>query len=220
MNRFLLSIAIILCAVPFAAHAFDVSQASGRFGVAIVNNSEDSAPSPVLNTLGGSVELSFKDDYFLTLEPGLDLMWTNYEWYDGRRAAPTPAETGGGNNVFVLGLLMDVPVVFSFPIADRFSAAVSVGTAFLLRISMPGDTTAGYETQMADNLSKVSTYFWQAGRWWYPSASIRLNVWLQEGFTFALAVRGFLPLFNAWTKDAPFWDAAILHATLSMYVRL
>lgn len=220
MKTLLASLLLFLSSGFLWAQGLGVEAAVGRFGVAIIDNEEDSAPSPVLNTLGGGVSLSFREDFFITLEPGLDLMWTNYEWYDDRRAAPTPSETGGGNNVFVLGLLLDVPVVFSFPIADRFSGAFSVGPAFLFRISFAGDDTAGYEDEMAANLSRVAAYFWQGARWLYPSAALRLNVWLQEGFTFALGARGFLPVFNLWTKDAPFWDAAILHVTLSMYVDL
>lgn len=205
-----------------AAGAFglDLTTASGRFGVAIITNVEDSAPDPVLNTLGGSVELAFADGFFLTLEPGLDLMWTNYEWFEGRRAAPTPSETGGGNNVFVLGFLLDVPVVASFRFSERIGGAASAGLSFLFRASFAGDDSAAFESVMAENLSRVSAYFWQAARWLYPSAALRFDVYLQEGFTFAVGVRGFLPIFNAWTGDAGFWDSAILHVTLAMRVGL
>ncbi len=211
---------IVTLLAAMAAHSLDLTMASGRFGVAIITNTEPTAPNPVLNTLGGSLELTFREGYSLTVEPALDVLWTNYEWYEDRRAAPTPAETGGGNNVFVLGFLIDLPVVASFRFSERLSGAVSAGPAFLFRASFAGDTTAAVADLMAANLAKVSAYFWQAGRFFYPSAALRFDVFLQEGFTFAIGVRGFLPLFNAWAGDAGFWDAAILHVTLAMRVDL
>ena len=64
------------------------------------------------------------------------------------------------------------------------------------------------------------SYFWSSGRWFYPSAALRLDVSLQQGFTFAMGVRGFLPVFNAWTGDAAFWDHGALHVTMSMLMEL
>lgn len=203
-----------------SAWAMDLSVATGRFGVMIIRNVEDTAPNPVLNTLGGSVELTLGNLSFMTLEPGLDVMWSNYEWFEDRRAAPTPAETGEGNNVFVLGMLLDVPLVFSARFSERLGGAASIGTSLLFRASFAGDTTVGTEAAMAYNLSRVSAYFWQAGRWLYPSAALRFDVYVQDGYTFAVGLRGFLPLFNAWTGDVSFWDAAMLHVTLGMRVTL
>lgn len=201
--------------LPTVGHAIDLEAASGRFGVAVLNNTAPTAPSPILNTLGGSAIVSFAAGLPLTLEPGIDLYWANYEWFDGR-AVPTETERGQGNNVFVLGFLVDLPLYVTVRFNERLSGAFGLGPAFNLRTSFAGDTTAGFEPEMAANLASVSSYFWREGRWFMPAAAVRFHVFLQEGFTFAVGVKGFLPVYNAWAGDAPFWDHTILQVNLSM----
>ena len=204
--------------------AIDLVAFSGRFGVGIVHIAYEDAeqippPSPVtVSTLGGSVILSFEDGYFLSLEPSLDLLWTNYQWFEDRRAVPTESETTSTNNAFILGFFIDLPVVASFRINDRFGGSFALGPAFLLRAAFAGDPNAKDDPELKDNISSMLSYFWSGGRWFYPSATLRMNVFLQEGFTFALGIRGSMPLFNAWTRDVGFWDHGMLHITLGMII--
>lgn len=212
MKRILMAAGLAVAAL-CAASAMDFEAVSGRFGVAIVNNASDlGAASPVVNTLGGSAILSFSKGFFLSLQPGLDIFWTNYEWNSGR-AVPTEAETGGGNNAFVVGLLLDVPLTATVRFNERLGGAASLGTSFLLRAAFASDITD-------ENLSSIASYLWSSGRWFYPSASLRFDVYLQQNFTFAMGVRGFLPVFNAWSGNDNFWDEGILHVTMAMLVGL
>ncbi|MBN2875494.1 MAG: hypothetical protein JXM71_10410 [Spirochaetales bacterium] len=219
MNRFILVLGMTIALVAHAG-AWDIDAASGRFGIAIINNQTDAKPvRPVTNTLGGSMNVSFSKGFFLSLQPGLDLYWTTYKFYEGR-AVPTEQETGAGNNAFVLGFLVDLPLTATLRFNERLGAAASVGTAFLLRASFANDNTTLYADDMASNLAGIVSYFWSEGRWFYPSASLRFDVYLQEAFTFAFGARGFLPVFNAWTDNPNFWDEGILHVTMAMIVGL
>ncbi len=210
----------VAVAMTTVSGALDIDAASGRFGVAIINNQSDlGTVNPVVNTLGGSIVVSFAKGFFLTLQPALDLFWTNYELYEGR-AVPTELERGEGNNAFVLGFLLDLPLTASYAFNERIGVSGSIGTAFLMRASLAGDTTAAYETEMAANLAAIASYFWSRGRWFYPSASLRLEVFLQENFTFAFGARGFMPVFNSWTDNPSFWDEGILQITMAMIVGL
>jgi len=212
----------LLIALP--VRAIDLAAFSGRFGVGIIhiaydNEGQTPPPSPVsVSTLGGSLVLSFAEDFFLGLEPSLDLLWTNYQWFDGRRAVPTESENSSVNNAFVLGFLVELPLVASFRINDRFGGSFALGPAFLLRAAFAGDPNAKDDPELKDNMSRMLSYFWSAGRWFYPSATLRMNVFLQEGFTFALGVRGSMPIFNAWTQDVGFWDHGMVHITLGMII--
>lgn len=197
----------------------DFDYVSGRFGVAVQRNDANSTPDPVVNTLGASLGFGFGADSSFVLEPALDIMWTNYEWMNGR-AAPTPSESGGGNNIFVLAMLLDIPVYWNFPIGGRFSGSLGMGTAILMRASFPADKTPGYADEMKDNLSRAATYFWEAGRWFYPSAALRLSIWLQEGFSFALTGRAFYPLANLWNNEPALLDSSIIQVSLSVLVEL
>ncbi len=229
MKRYL---AITVCAL-IALHnlaAFDIEAATGRFGVDILNSDVPGiilAPSPVMNTLGGSAIFSFKEGFFLTFEPGLDLFWTNYENLDGR-AVPTETDRGAGNNVFVLGFLLDIPLTatvrfgpsVSEALPHRFAVAFSLGPAFVLRTVFKNDLTIGTETAMAANQQAIIDYFWAQGRWFYPAAGIRFEIALQERFNFLIGVREFLPIFNGWTNTTPFLDHNMLHIIISMRVKL
>jgi hypothetical protein len=222
-------IVTILIALPTQpTQALDLAAFSGRFGVGIMNIAYDSEeqsqvppppPSPVsVSTLGGSMTISFAEDFFLGLEPALDLLWTNYQWFDGRRAVPTEYEESSDNNAFILGFIIDLPLVASFRINDRLGGSFGLGPAFLLRAAFAGDPNARDDPDLKDNISSILSYFWSEGRWFYPSATLRMNVFLQEGFTFGLGVRGSMPVFNAWTKDVGFWDHGMLHITLGMII--
>jgi hypothetical protein len=210
--------------MPQPLQALDLTGFSGRFGVGIIQivfEEEDVSPPPTpvsVSTLGGSLMVSFADGYFLGMEPALDLLWTNYQWFDDRRAVPTEGENDSMNNAFVLGFLIDLPVVASFRINNNFGGSFGLGPAFLLRAAFAGDANAKDDPELRDNISSILSYFWSQGRWFYPSATLRMNVFLQEGFTFGLGVRGSMPVFNAWTGDTGIWDHGILHITLGMLI--
>lgn len=222
----LFGILCLLFSVSLAALDFD--SAVGRFGVAVINNSVIStAPSPVVNTLGGSIAISFSEGFWLQLEPGLDLLWTNYGNYDGR-AVPVAYETGAGNNVFVLGFLLDLPLVAAFrfgpvlvpELEKRFLLSLSLGPAFLLRAGFKGDTTLEYAEEMLANQAAVNRYFWELGRWFYPAAALRFETLLQDQFTFVLGVRALAAAANWWTGVVPWYDHLTIHVMLGMRVQL
>jgi len=203
-----------------AVGALDIEAASGRFGVIVIANEYDKTPVvPVTNTLGGSIVVSFSKGFFLSLQPSLDLYWTNYKWYEGR-AVPTETETGEGNNAFVLGFIVDLPVTATFAFSSRVGGAASLGPAFLLRAAFAYDQTPSEQDTMAANLSSIVGYFWQAGRWFNPSAALRFDVYLQENFTFAFGARALFPIHNLWNGGAALIDEGLLHITMAMIVGL
>ncbi len=212
------------CLCAMRAGALDFDAVTGKFGVAIINielldETAASAPTPVVNTLGASFNLLFSPDSPWAFAPALDLLWTNYEWSAAdNRALPTESEQNGLNNIFMLGFMLDAPVVRSFRFSERLGGAAQAGLAFLVRLSFPGDAQNADSEELQANMAKVSSYFWGKARWLYPSFGLRMDVFLQEGFTFALGFRYFLPIFNAWTDDAPFFDHGTLHITLGMRI--
>ncbi|HAP43341.1 MAG: hypothetical protein A2087_09450 [Spirochaetes bacterium GWD1_61_31] len=227
-RRIALSLCLACLGWSLSAQVNLLDSAIGRFGVIVINNTvPNSAPDPILNTLGGAVTITFADDFWLHLEPGLDLFWTNYGNDDGR-AVPVESEAGDGNNVFVLGFLLDLPLMASWHFGtmlyperrQRFTVGASLGPAFLFRAGFKGDTTAAYADKMVVNQAAVLDWFWQQGRWFYPSASLRFEALLQDDFTFVLGVRGFLAVSNLWTGLSPALDHAMLHVVLGMRIAI
>lgn len=214
----LVATTILLLVAPDRVHSLDIDAASGRFGVAIVyNGSGLGTVSPVVNTLGGSIHISFEEGFFLQVQPALDLFWTNYEW-NTDQAVPTEYERGQGNNAFVLGFLLDLPLTATARFNERLGGAFSIGPAFLFRAAFANDDTAEYEDEMTANLASMIAYFWSDGRWFYPSAGLRLHVFLQENFTFAFGVRGFMPVAGLWLGAADVFNEGILQVGMSMLV--
>jgi hypothetical protein len=116
----------------------------------------------------------------------------------------------------VLGFIVDLPITATFRFNERIGGAAAIGPAFVLRAAFANDDGP----DMDANLSSIVSYLWGSGRWFYPSASLRMDVYLQDNFTFAFGVRGSLPIFNLWTDSVSFFDESILHITMSMLVGL
>lgn len=199
--------------------ALDIEAASGRFGVAIIFNGSGVAgtSNQVVNTIGGSMALAIRKGYFLDLQPTLDFYWTNYEW-SGSQAVPTQVERGDGNNAFVVGFILSLPVTATTHFTERLGGSASIGPAFVMRAAFANDDSN--PVAMASNLASIVSYFWGAGRWFYPTASARLEVYLQQNFTFAFGARGFLQLANLWTDSPDFFDGSMLQITMSMLIGL
>ncbi|HOT59295.1 MAG TPA: hypothetical protein P5519_08040 [Spirochaetia bacterium] len=240
IKKYLCILAIFLTS--YSVFAFDITHAGGSLGVLIINNTvPESAPNPVVNTIGGFANFTFTSvpgfapgssvpgfapGFFLST--ALDILWLNYENRDGI-AVPTETETGNGNNVFVIGLLLDVPLGYVFyfgpPVTEslphRFSATLLAGTSFLFRICMNGDTTEAYASVMEQNRIAVAQYLWGNGRWFYPMISGKFGIVLQETFTFTVGAKWYIPIFNLWTTDDnSFFNASMLAIQLAMQISL
>lgn len=199
--------------------ALDIEAASGRFGVAVIFNGSDVAgtSNQVVNTIGGSMALAIRKGYFLDLQPTLDFYWTNYEW-SGTQAVPTQVEKGDSNNAFVVGFILSAPITATAHFTDRIGGSASIGPAFVMRAAFANDDNN--QTLMASNLASIVSYFWSSGRWFYPTASLRFEVYLQQNFTFGFGARGFLQLANLWTDSPSFFDGSILQITMAMLIGL
>ncbi|GAB1431977.1 hypothetical protein MASR2M29_06020 [Spirochaetota bacterium] len=214
--------AIILCMAifPHSVMAWDIESVSGRFGTLIINNQTDELPViPVVNTLGLSFGVSIGDNGFFSLEPALDLYWTNYKW-ENTHAVPTEVESGSGNNSWVLGFILDLPWTISVEFGNKMGAAFSLGTAFVMRAAFAADKAAGIKDIMAENKASIIQYFWQKGRWFYPSSALRFKINLINNFDFSVNVRALLPVYNAWTNPDHFFDEGMLHIFMLLAVGL
>jgi len=213
-------VALALCAMAITpASALDIEAAAGRFGVAIIFNGSGVAgtSNQVVNTIGGSMALAIRKGYFLDLQPTLDFYWTNYEW-SGTQAVPTQVEKGASNNAFVVGVMLSLPFTATMHFTDRMGGSASIGPALVMRAAFANDDTD--PALMASNLASIVSYFWSDGRWFYPTASARFEVYLQQNFTFAFSARGFLQLANLWTDSPSFFDGSILQITMAMLIGL
>ena len=69
----------LACILASRAVALDLDAFTGKFGVAVVriaptSSGEAIAPSPLINTLGMALNMRFAPDFFLSVEPSLDIL--------------------------------------------------------------------------------------------------------------------------------------------------
>ncbi|NLJ46138.1 MAG: hypothetical protein GX430_06220 [Treponema sp.] len=210
MKRTFLAAAMLLASV--CGFALELEYLNPRIGVILINNvitGGVGAPNALVNTLGASFSFQFRRNPRFSFDPGLDFYFTRYEWGADLRAHPTELETADA--AFVLGAILDAPVLWRVNLSDRFDLLVGGGGALVLRAAFGS----------SGDVPSIGTWFYRGLRWFYPDAQVRLAYRLQEKFTFEFIVRGFLPLFNALDPDAPsFFDHAMLNAGMGMRIKL
>ncbi len=169
-----------------------------------------SVANPSINfNLGAGVVFPLSRNPQWAFEPSADLYWY-YCGYVNDRAVPVEETL---SDAFVLGILVDAPFVYSFPISGDFSAGLGGGLALNLRFAID---TAPY-----GNLGEVYGYLWGAGRFILPSALARMEYRLSERVECGLQLRALLPVFNLWSPDSPsLLDQAILGVSMSIRYRL
>ncbi len=212
--RRFLTFAAALLALASSAAAIDLEYVTPRLGVLYIRNGSGAgSASPIVNTLGTSLTFSLGEDRRLSIDPGIDLFWTYYEWDAALgRAVPTEPETAQA--AFVLGGLLDCPFSWRFVLNKRISLKPGVGPAFVVRVPFPNSTELAAE----DN-SAIAGWFYTGGRFAYPEAQLLLDVELIDDFAFQLALRTFWPVPNLWTGD-DFFDHFMFQAALSVRIRL
>ncbi len=171
-------------------------------------SSEVANPSINFN-LGAGVVLPLASNPRWALEPSATLYWYNCQYVNGR-AVPGEVTL---SDAFTIGLLVDAPFIYSFPIGRLFSAGIGGGLCLDLRFAI--------DTPPYGNLGAIYGYLWDKARFIMPSTLARAEYRLSERVEFGLELRALLPVSNLWTPDSPgLFDQAILIADLALRYRL
>lgn len=215
MRRAFPAAVLLFCAA--AGFALEPDYINPRIGVMIINNvvtGQVGAPDALVNTFGASLSFPFKTNPRFSFEPGLDFYWTKYEWGLDDRAHPTELETAEA--AFVIGALLDAPVFWHWDISDRFQTMFGAGAAIVIRAAFRSSGASD-----SAEIQNIGRWFYQKLRWFYPSIQAHISYRLQERFTFELATRAFLPLFNVLDSEAPsFFDHSMINITMGMRIKL
>jgi len=166
--------------------------------------------NPSINfNLGAGVVLPLASSPRWAVEPSADIYWY-YCAYMNDRAVPAEETLG---DAFVLGLLVEAPFIYSFPISGRFSAGVGGGLCLDLRVA--------FDVSSSGNIGSINGYLWDKARFILPSTLARVEYRLSDRVECGVQLRGLLPIFNLWTPDAPgFFDQAIFLVDMAIRYRL
>jgi len=192
---------------------------------------EYAAPGPVLTTLGASLPLRIWDPFFV--EPMLDFWMTTYE-YTASRAVPTEYETNKG--FLVLAALLSLQAGARWTVAERMEAQPdgssklmerlelggALGFDFLFRLPLDYNGGTATTAERTAGAASAVSYFYGAGRFFYPETRFFASWRLSPGFGVNFNVRALWPLFHAWDGEGlPFYDQMQIAGNLgfTIYVR-
>lgn len=201
-------------AAPAASAQFRLESLRPDLGVVYVPNLDPDKETPDLITyvLGCGFVLPFNPGSAWSFEPAADLFTAYYELDMHGRSI---SSMDGEQDAFVVGLVVEAPVVFSMGLGERFRMSVGLGPAFNLRAAVKdSEAPAGRGAEM-------NAYFWQEGRFFEPTTFLRGEYRLTDNFEFGFAARAFWPVFNSWTKEGfGFLDQGIFGGSLGVRYRL
>lgn len=151
-------------------------------------------PSPSINfNFGCGVIMPFAPDSYFSFEPSADIYYYNAEITPAGQALPTFEEY---SSAFVLGLLIDAPVVFSMTVGQKFSFGVGAGLCLDARVAFPVAGALSPDAPAASN-----QYYWGKARFLMPSTLLRAEYALTDRVGFGITGRFLWPIYNLWTGE-------------------
>ncbi len=170
-------------------------------------------PTPSINyDLGCGVIMPFSEGSRFSFEPSADLYFYNAEYTPNGQAVPTFEEY---TSAFVLGLLLDAPVVYSLPVGQKLTFGFGIGICLDARVAFP---VAG---AIEANAPQINSYLWGELRYLTPSTLIRGEYALTDRVAFGFMGRILWPTFNLWSGNGfGFFDQGIYLVDLTIRYEL
>jgi hypothetical protein len=175
-------------------------------GFYILNAVADSAPDPIVNSVGVSIPFRFLS--YFTFRPETQFFLQTYGFQQGRSV---PLETMF-DSVLFLTWMLNPALGVEFPLTPDFSVGAEVGVNFYNRFPIYFLGTGGSQALEA-------TGWFYSGRFIYPTVGGHI-VW-QFSELFAVTLRTSLqyPLFNLWT-NSPWYDQLALGLNMGLRFKL
>lgn len=198
MKRAILPL-LLLVAVVFPAAAFDLDWFSLRLGGGLLLNLDDSGfPASAFTSVGGQFSFSFSKDLALAFEPAIDVTGFFYEWVAGR-AVPTELEH---REAFVVALVIDLPLVWRFTIAEDLGLSAGVGLVANFALGFKSDPYADQAS-----IDAINAWLFDWRRVFAAEANLRVDLALAPGSVLGVGLRWILPALGALDPDSPsFFD--------------
>ena len=166
------------------------------------NDVADSAPMPILPSLGAGASYPFADT--LRLELTLDFYTTHYHFHSGLNR-PVPVEIEN-RTARVLGFILGFQAVRPFNVTPDLTLRAYGGLAADIRIVFAAAGLEAHEDmrEIHRNTRQVRRYFWSQGRWLLPVIGLGADYTLNSGLKLGFDFRVWMPADRLWTgEDLP-----------------
>ncbi|MGA2545656.1 MAG: hypothetical protein ABSF43_03865 [Rectinemataceae bacterium] len=212
--------AIALALLPLATSAALEAPTAIRPSVGLVmeslldpNLAGHAIPSPSLNvSFGCGVVMPLTAGSRFSFEPSADIYSYNAEYTTDGQALPTDESF---SSAFVIGLLLDAPVVYSFPAGQNLTFGVGAGLCLDIRVAFLAAGAVDVDTP------RINGYFWDKGRFITPSTLVRGEYKLTDRVVVGLTGRVLWPIYNLWTGEGyGFFDQGMYLLQITMNYKL
>ncbi len=191
---------LVLFAAAFPLKALDGVQWLARGGMLVLpeDNGLESDPSPVLFSPGAAARLSFPNHF--ALEISLDFYMTHYLYSAALdRAVPAAIEN---RSALLIGSVLGIEAVYLFKPLDSWTIRAYTGPAIDMRLALIAGGLEGPDRKDASNQTKdISSYFWEKGRWLYPTAGIGMDFAMNDDLLLGFDLRAWFPIYKLWTDE-------------------
>jgi hypothetical protein len=188
---------LLLALLPLGASALEAPETlRANWGVLVESLTNPAlsshVSSPGINfSFGAGVGMPLSPDSRWSFGPSADLYWYYGEFNSGQPVATDEAFS----STFVLGLLLNAPMVYSIPLDSKFTLSAGGGLCLDIRFAFKsGDLDASAA-------KSSNAYFWGMGRFITPSTTLRIEYKLTERVGFGFSARVLWPIFNLWTGE-------------------
>ncbi|MBI9103287.1 MAG: hypothetical protein JEY99_12795 [Spirochaetales bacterium] len=197
-------ILIILLILTSGLSALTFDRVEARMGMVYYGYSGENreTSSPLKEFLGVGLPMDFGSRF--EFRPELTLFYFDYFYNDlDGRALPSPIEKA--DRISVFHFLVNPAFSIVFPYDNGLSWGLSLSPSFLLRLPLiavdEGD----------DDRSDITSYFYSAGRFFYPSAGGFFRWQFAERTALSITAWGHFPLFHLWDGSVePFYDQLLV----------
>ncbi len=181
------------------------------------NSDKDSAPSPILRTIGAFVPFFYQElseNLSLVIQGEL-FFWGTYYTFNGTRALPQEVEAPGDTWNWVLATTIDPRIALEYRFNKVITGGIDLGLAFLLRFPIVSN-----ENGIID-WNHITGYFFGAGRFFYPENNIYIIWSVFDYLNLYFGIKSMYPIFHLWDdENLPFYDQFIFSVNLGFLIKI
>ncbi|OJF76718.1 MAG: hypothetical protein BKP49_06045 [Treponema sp. CETP13] len=160
-----------------------------------VNTYDDSAPSPILFSLGVGYDIPITS--LISCTPQIHLFTNYYLWdSDNEQALPAAVEN---RTASVPAILLDVPATFNFTFGS-FILGVQPALSFLLRYAY---TAHNVTEDVSEDISNINSWFYSDLHFFYPSLRISFDHFYKSGIKIGLSASAYVPISSFTENNFP-----------------
>ena len=154
----------------------------------ILNTDKNSAPSPVLFSVGAGAQFRFYENRIMSISAAPHgQFFASFYFWDKSRKLVLPAEPEQ-RIAYVPAIMVDSPVLFHFPVKKSVFAA-GIGPSFLIRFAARAIKVPSSED---NNIRLMNEWFWQNGRFFYPSLHLSWDYIFPSGIAAGIGLKAYL----------------------------